>query len=122
MTNASKLTDFNLRQFTGSENWYRHCLNRNVTFTDGAKFVADEGGAYWLLDAIVLHQRYSRKVATARFQVWKLKVNQDRTASLICEDGDCNIVLTERIEYTDFPLDGITLYFINNVIHLPSEY
>ncbi len=46
MTNTSKLTAINLRQFTGSENWYRHGINRNVTFTDGAKFVADEGGAY----------------------------------------------------------------------------
>ena len=46
-----------LDQFTGSENWYRHGLNRNVTFTDGAKYVADEGGAYWLLDAIAICQR-----------------------------------------------------------------
>jgi len=36
--------------------------------------------------------------------------------------GNDNIVFTKRIEYTDFPLDEITLYFANNVIHLPSEY
>jgi hypothetical protein len=40
--------------FTGSETWYRHALNRAVLFTDGAKHVADAGGADWLLDEIAL--------------------------------------------------------------------
>jgi hypothetical protein len=42
--------------------------------------------------------------------------------TLTCDDGNDNIVFTKKIEYTDFPLDEITLYFANNVIHLPSEY
>jgi hypothetical protein len=122
MTNTSKLTAINLRQFTGSENWYRHGINRNVTFTDGAKFVADEGGAYWLLDTIAICQQHEKAVSGEEFQVWKLKVNEDRTATLVCDDGNDNIVYTQHIEYTDFPLDEITLYFVNKVIHLPSEY
>jgi len=122
MTNTSKLTEFNLRQFTGSEIWYRRGINRNVTFTDGAKFVADEGGAYWLLDAIAICQQYEKAVSAQEFQAWKLKVNEDRTASLVCDDGNDNIVYTQHIEYTDFQLEEITLYFVNNVIHLPSEY
>jgi hypothetical protein len=44
MSKSTKLTDTNLSQFTGTENWYRHGINRNVVFTDGAKYVADEGG------------------------------------------------------------------------------
>ena len=36
-----------LSQFTGSENWYRHGINRKVTFTDGAKYVADAAGGHW---------------------------------------------------------------------------
>ena len=122
MTNTSKLTEFNLRQFTGSENWYRHGINRNVLFTDGAKFVADEGRAYWLLDAIAICQRYEKRVSDEEFQVWKLKVNADRTASLVCDDGNDNIVYTQHIEFTDFPLDEIKLYFTDNTILLPSEY
>jgi hypothetical protein len=50
----AKLTKAELRQFTGSEQWYRHGLVRSVLFTDGAKYVADQGGAYWLLDEIAL--------------------------------------------------------------------
>jgi hypothetical protein len=36
--------------------------------------------------------------------------------------GNDNIVFAKKIEYTDFPLDEITLYFANNVFLLPSEY
>ena len=48
MTNAATLTESQLRQFTGSENWYRHGINRSVLYTDGAQFLAEQGGAYCL--------------------------------------------------------------------------
>jgi hypothetical protein len=121
MTTA-KLTQSDLNQFTGSENWYRHGLNRNVTYTDGAQYLADKGGAYWLLDAIAICQLHEKRVAAEEFQVWKLTVREDRTATFVCDDGNDNIVYTQHIEFTDFPLDEVTLYFANNVIHLPSEY
>jgi hypothetical protein len=111
-----------LRQFTGSEHWYRGTLNRKVLFTDGAKHVADCGGAYWLLDEIALIQPYDKAVAAEEFQVWKLKVAPDHTATLTCENGNGTTVFTKAIEYTDFPLPEITLWFQNNTIFLPSEY
>ena len=40
------LNKSDLMQFTGSEQWYRHGINRKVLFTDGAKHVADAGGAF----------------------------------------------------------------------------
>ena len=122
MTKTSKLTPSDLRQFTGTENWYRHGINRNVVFTDGAKYVADHGGAYWLLDAIAIAQHRERDVAFEEFQVWKLKVNADRSATLTCDNGNGNIVYTQRTPFTDFPLDAIKLYFTDNTILLPSEY
>src|SRR5713226_1913659 len=111
-----------LAQFTGSETWYRHGFNRDVLYTDGAQHVAEHGGAYWLLDEIAIIQPYNKVVAAEEFQVWKLAVRPDRSATLTCDDGNGNIVFTKEIEHTDFPLDEITLYFANNVIHLPSEY
>jgi hypothetical protein len=111
-----------LAQFTGSENWYRHGINRNVLYTDGAQHVAEHGGAYWLLNDIGIIQPYNKAVAAEECQVWKLAVRPNRTAALTCDDGNGNIVFTKEIEHTDFPLDEITLYFANNVIHLPSEY
>ena len=117
------LSEAELRsRFYGSEHWYRHGLNRNVVFTDGAKYVADEGGAYWLLDEIALAQRGEKAVAAEEFQVWTLKVNADRTASLTCEDGNGKTVFEKRLDYTDFPADAITLWFENDTIYLPSEH
>jgi hypothetical protein len=111
-----------LAQFTGTEQWYRHSINRNVLYTDGAQYVAEQGEAYWLLDEIALIQPYDKNVAAEEFQVWKLTVRPEKTASLTCDDGNGNIVFTKEIPFTDFPLETITLYFANNVIHLPSEY
>ena len=81
MSDTKTLTKADLRQFTGSENWYRGTLNRKVLFTDGAKYVADHGGAYWLLDEIALIQPYDKAVAAEEFQLWKLKVADDRSAT-----------------------------------------
>ncbi|MGO8854767.1 MAG: DUF6876 family protein [Steroidobacteraceae bacterium] len=111
-----------LAQFTGSENWYRHGINRKILFTDGAKYVADQAGAYWLLDEIAIIQPHDKRVAAESFQVWKLAVNADQTGVLTCDDGNGNVVFSKAIEYTDFPIDGITLYFTNNTILLPREY
>ena len=116
------LTKADLNRFTGSETWWRHALARHVLFTDGAKHVADAGGAYWLLDEIAFAQRSKIKVAAEEFQVWTLKVKDDCTAKLTCEDGNGNAVYAKRIPFTDFPLDEISLYFCNQTILLPSEY
>jgi hypothetical protein len=122
MTKTPTLTKADLRQFTGSEHWYRHALNGKVFFTDGAQYVAATAGAYWLLDEIALIQPCDKRVAAAAFQVWTLTVCPDQTATLTCDDGNGNSVYTKKIAYTDFPLDEITLYFTNNVIYLPSEH
>jgi hypothetical protein len=111
-----------LAQFTATERWYRHSINRNVLYTEGAQHVAEQGEAYWLLDEIALIQPYDKNVAAEEFQVWKLTVRPEKTATLTCDDGNGNIVFTKEIPFTDFPLETITLYFANNVIHLPSEY
>ena len=118
---AARLTDDHLSQFTGSEHWYRHRLARDILFTDGAKYVADEGGGYWLLDEIALAQRGQKRVAAEEFQVWKLTVKPDRTAILACEDGNGRTVFEKAIEYTDFPAERVELWFENNTICLPTE-
>ena len=56
-----------LDQFTGTGHWYRHGLVRTILFTDGAKHVADAGGAYWLLDEIAIAQAYETAAAAQEF-------------------------------------------------------
>jgi hypothetical protein len=122
MIKSAKLSEAYLRQFTGSEHWYKHALNRNVLYTDGAKYVAEVGGAYWLLDSIALAQLCDRRVAAEEFQVWKLVVRPDSSATLTCEDGNYNVVFTHRLSYSDFPAPEVTLWFSNGVIYLPREH
>ena len=120
--NEPKLTGAEPVQFGGSENWYRHGLVRSILFTDGAKYVADKAGAYWLLNEIALAQRYDKSVAAEEFQLWRLTVNPDHTAVLGCEDGNGEAVLSKDIPFTDFPLDEIKFYVTDSTILLPSEY
>ena len=123
MTDTKKsLTPADLRQFTGTETWHRHSFVRKVLYTDGAEYVAEKGGAYWLLDEIVFAQRDHERIAVETFQLWTLRVHPDRSATLTCENGNGNAVFTKAIPLTDFPLEEITLYFTNGVILLPSEY
>lgn len=111
----------NLGQFTGTESYWK--FNLGVLLTDGAKFVADNAGngAYWLMDAIASYKA-DPQIASQSFQHWILKVRKDNTAVLTCDDGDGNVLVTQEILYTDFPIEEIRFYLIDNVLMLPSEY
>jgi len=120
MTNKNLLAD--LHQFTGTEQWFRHGLNRKVLYTEGVQYVAEQGGAYWLVDEIALAQAYEKAVQATPFQVWHLTVKDDRSATLACEDGNDQVVYSKEIPFTDFPVKGIRFFFTDNVLLLPSEY
>jgi hypothetical protein len=111
-----------LSQFTGSQTWYRHGLLRHVLYTEGVRYVAEQAGSHWLLDEIAIAQKAQPRVAAEPFQHWVLEVRDNRTALLSCDDGNDNVVFSKAIEYTDFPLPKIALYFTDNTILLPSEY
>lgn len=122
MTNTKALTANALHQFTGSETWYRHSLNRKVLYTEGAQYLAEHGGAYWLLDTIAIAQAHDNAVAAEEFQLWTLRINPDSTGLLTCDDGNRNVIYSQHLPFTDFPLPEMKLYFCNDVIMLPSEY
>lgn len=111
----------NLDQFTGTDNYYRH--QSGLMYTDGIQYLAEEGKAYWLLDAIGSYQAQLKKNQRLQeFQLWELRV-QDRQAVLTCkEDSDCPDVVRQEIEYTDFPLEYVKVYVEGGVILLPSEH
>ena len=114
-----------LPNFYGSENYYRLSpLFRTFVLTDGAKYLADAAGAWWLMDALASHLSSYRDEG---FVVAKL---QRATATngwvLRLEDGNDGLLADQLIEFSDFPLDEITLYVIKQddlwVVLLPSEY
>ncbi len=121
MTEERKLDANVLAQFAGSEVLYRHSLLPRVKYTEGVKYVAEEAGAYWLIDEVAFAQRYEAGVAAEAFQLWSLSVTGN-TARLVCDDGNGNVLLQKAIDFTDFPEPGIKFYYTAGVLLLPSEY
>ena len=84
--------------------------------------LAVEAGAYWLLDQIFALQYEITRLQGELFQVWDLKVHNDKTATLKCTDGNLGALHEETLEFTDFPLPDFRFYLTDNVLLLPSEY
>lgn len=129
----------NLSQFTGTENYHRYSLIfRNVVLTDGAKYLAENAGAFWLMDSIASYLSGYKDVFASAKMVRVLKprpkgygisINKaEMTESwhFTLDDGNGNVFCTQDIAYSDFPLDEITLFAAKQealwVIMLPSEY
>ena len=110
-----------LDQFTSTEYYYP--LWPNVMLTDGTKYLAETLGCYWLMDAIASHILHLPKKET--FAGCKL-VKANKGAELVIDDGNGNVLAKQRIPYTDFPFNEISLYACLNeykwMILLPSEY
>ena len=112
-----------LSQFIGSTQLYSHWLG--IQYTDGVKFLAKNGNAYWLIDAIASHQ--TKKLLQIpelhKFQLWQLTVNSDKSAILTCKpDNNSPEVVSQKIEFSDFPLPYVSMYLVDKVLMLPSEY
>lgn len=123
------LTQSDLRQFTGSESFYRHWCNRAVIYTEGVQHVAEHGGAYWLIDEIALTIGHDKQLAAEPFQHWTLTVAADHTATITADDGNRRQLFSKELTFTDFPLTQIEFYACENefgpghfTLMLPSEY
>ena len=121
MTTDKAFTAEEIAEFAGTANWYRHAFVKTVVYTDGVKFIAERAGAYWLIDEIAFSQISEPALTGEEFQVWTLIVD-GTSAMLRCDDGNERRLLEKRIDYTDFPEQGIKLYCTDGVIMLPGEY
>jgi len=114
-----KLTNQDLTQFTGTENYYKSTFG-GLKWTDGIKYLAEKGSCYWFLDIL---EGYQHELKGICFQIWNLVVNEDKTGLVTCkEDTDSPILVSQKLEYTDFPLKELNVYCIDGVVLLPSEY
>ena len=108
-----------LANYYGSENLYRHTLNRRMTYTEGVQAFAVLAGAYWFIDI----------AATELFTLLKdedfltviLRVEGSK-AKITADDGNGNVLFTKLIDYTDCPEGEWKFFFTGNVLMLPSEY
>lgn len=121
--NKTKITHDDLRQFCGTINYYRHLTG--LLYTEGIQYLAEAGGAYWLIDAIASYQNHRDVRSNERlqeFQLWTLKIKDNEGILTLQEDSGCENVIEQKIEFTDFPLNEICLYLCNKILLLTSEY
>ncbi len=111
-----------LQNFCGTETWFRHSLFRKFLYTEGIQFLAEQGECYWLIDLIFGFQYEYPSLKCEDFQLWELKVANNKTATLTCDNGNGIIVFTHNLSFTTFPLEIIRLYFSDNVLLLTSEW
>ena len=115
-----------LQHFHGSEMFFQIPLIR-TRFTNGIKYLADVANCLWLVtDTSVIAKSLMNKsyFITIDFK----RLTEDEQEEFGCEafitygDGNDNILEKHRYNVTDFPLDEIRLFFVDNTLMLPSEY
>ena len=114
-----------LEQFIGTSTYHKHLFpgKSPILLTEGCKYVRDNFNAYWLFDAILSYQD-DPKLKTVNFQIWEFKQQRkDLTWLLTCkEDSNKKPLISQTIEYSDFPADHIRIWVIGSVALLPTEY
>jgi len=110
-----------LREFKRPQMVYRH-PSRYLTYTDGVKFLAEQLAAEWLVDLIARLQPVALRFAGLTvFQLWELRVNEDRSAGLVCSREPAKPVFKQRVPATDCPVSYLELYVQCGVLMLPAE-
>lgn len=105
-----------LRQFTGTEKYIRHMFG-SLVFTDGINYLREAAKCFWLVDAIASHQSSALDAKCGGFQSWTLTPaplpSMPHRVLLECRpDSNQKTVVTQAIEFSDFPfdqMDGETL-------------
>ena len=114
-----------LTGFYGTQDYHRwsSLFSRHV-LTDGCEYLAENAGAYWLMDAIASHFAKYRGESFASVTLRKCKTGP--RWSLTIDNGNGLMLAKQLIEYSDFPLPEIQLFVARQenlwVIMLPSEY
>ena len=119
MNSIEEIKDI-IKYSTGTEAYHKFSpIEGFPVITDGVFKVAEAAECYWLLDLIGSYQINPN--LDPEFQVWKLKVCEDQTATA-SGYNDLDLIIEQKIEYTDFPLDSFEVYLVRGVILLPGEY
>jgi len=106
-----------LKEYTGTENYYKYMFG--MLHSDGVKALCEMFECWWFLDVVC---SYQPSLANKEFQVWKLTVDEQQIAKVICTNGNDKILKSQTIPYTDFKAKEATVWCVEGVILLPSEY
>lgn len=115
-----------LQHFNGTEMFYSMPIAKSK-FTDGLKYLAEVAQCFWLItDASIIGNSLKDKSYFITIDFKRLSIeeqeNQQCEAVVIYSDGNDNILKTQKYVSTDFPLDELRLFYVDNTLMLPSEY
>ncbi len=112
----------NLGMYYGTEQYHKLVPFIRTVVTDGVKYIMDNGYSWFVTDTLI-EIEHSDKCLKEDFIAIKLEVNvEKKTAKIyITEGNNLNLIPIRDIEYTDAKRD-LTLYLINDVLMLMSEY
>ena len=98
-----------LSQFYGTEKYHRFSvLFPNLVLTDGAKYLADSCGCYWLFDIVgsILPDgkiaEYFRRYSPVPVSIKR----NDSGGAVVFIGSEKNPIYKKEIKFTDFPLDS----------------
>lgn len=117
MKNAN---DFIAVGSNGSDTFYCHRPSL-ILYSEGVHELAEKCEAFWLIDLIISHQCVP-DVNLQRFQVWDLQRVKDNKFKIVATDGNDNEVVSQKIPYSDFPYDACSIWLVDGVLMMPSEY
>lgn len=113
-----------LSQFTTIDGWYHHCLQQFV-FTDGVKWLCDRTQCSGVLTAIAYYQfRIKLQYSSLEpFQIWHVKCLEDGVGVLTCKAPETSkVFIRKELDSLDHSLDDLTLWLVNGMLLLPTEY
>ena len=135
---TSALTQLELRQFSGTEQYFKSSIfTSQMIHTDGVQYVV-ENGAGWLVDLVASHLKSVARWTfnSGGFAVVILRKNKTGNGAKVrMSDGNGNEKTLQAVRYTDFPF--VAGEFDNNefkmfvqwdetnkrlIMMLPSEY
>jgi hypothetical protein len=112
---------YQLYQFTGTTQYYE--FHSGCVLTDGTHFLAEHARCYWLMDVFASHLTHISKehgLATLKL------VRAGDGANVVIDNGDGQVLATQHIPYTDFPLQEMMLFACWSggywVVMLTTEY
>lgn len=110
----------NLPYFSGTiQMWEHRTPFERLTLTDGCNYVRQKAESRWLFDII---QSYQLQLRSEEFQTWTLERVSDMKFMVTCTDGNDRTLVTQSIQFSDFPLNSITIWLVDGICLLPSEY
>lgn len=90
-----------------------------IQYSDGVKLCRDSG-MNWLIVDILVHLKLTKKLKGQEFISINLKIKEDKSASLVFDDGNGKVLARQRYDYADAPCN-MTFYVENGILMLSCE-